>query len=214
MFLAKACHGYDLIYTLPSLSAEDRAHIDRDLIRPLAEHLKKHNFMYTSHGRWGMVCLYGLFVAGVTVNDQALVELALYGPGGTKDKVTGGFMDCFKPACLRDGVVWGADMKIEEQMAAVCVLTTVAEVMWHRDVDLYGYQDAAIKKAYDAALKSAGIGEVSKLLALPGVEAYQYASRHYQEPLYLPVVRKLQPSFTLAIGERLPSLPAAAATLK
>ena len=27
MFLAKACHGYDLIYNLPSLSAEDRTHI-------------------------------------------------------------------------------------------------------------------------------------------------------------------------------------------
>ena len=65
MFLAKACHGYDLIYNLPSLSAEDRTHIERDLIRPLAEHLKKFTFMYTSHRRWGMVCLYGLFVAGV-----------------------------------------------------------------------------------------------------------------------------------------------------
>jgi hypothetical protein len=53
MFLAKVCHGYDLIYNLPSLSAGDRAHIERDLIRPLAEHLKKFTFMYTSHGRWG-----------------------------------------------------------------------------------------------------------------------------------------------------------------
>jgi hypothetical protein len=214
MFLAKACHGYDLIYNLPSLSAEDHSRIERDLIRPLAEHLKKFTFMYTSHGRWGMVCLYGLFVAGATLNDQALVDLALYGPGGTKDKVTGGFMDCFKPACLRDGVVWGADTKIEEQMAAVCVLTTFAEVMWHRGVDLYSYQDTAIKKSYDAALESAGNGDVSKLLALPGIDAYQYVFRRYQEPQYLPLIGKLKPSFTLAISEHLPSLPAAGATVK
>ena len=214
MFLAKACHGYDLIYNLPSLSAEDRTRIERDLIRPLAEHLKKFTFMYTSHGRWGMVCLYGLFVTGVTSNDQALVDLALFGPGGTKDKVTGGFMDCFNPACLRDGVVWGADAKIEEQMAAMCVLTTVAEVMWHHGVDLYGYQDTAMKKSYDASLESAGNGEVSKLLALPGIDAYQYVFRRYQEPRYLPVVGKLKPGFTLAISEHLPSLPAAAATVK
>ncbi len=58
-------------------------------------------------------------------------------------------MDCFKPACLRVGVVWGADAKPEEQMAAVCVLTTVAEVMWHHGVDLYGYQDTALKKPYE-----------------------------------------------------------------
>jgi len=214
MFLAKACHGYDLIYNLPSLSAEDRTRIERDLIRPLAEHLKKFTFMYTSHGRWGMVCLYGLFVTGVTSNDQALVDLALFGPGGTKDKVTGGFMDCFNPACLRDGIVWGADAKIEEQMAALCVLTTVAEVMWHHGVDLYGYQDTAMKKSYDASLESAGNGEVSKLLALPGIDAYQYVFRRYQEPRYLPVVGKLKPGFTLAISEHLPSLPAAAATVK
>ncbi|MGA2244214.1 MAG: hypothetical protein ABSH48_04355 [Verrucomicrobiota bacterium] len=214
LFLAKACHGYDLIYNLPTLSAEDRTHIERDLIRPLAEHLKKFSFMYSSHGRWGMVCLYGLFVAGVTLNDQAAVDLALYGPGGTKDQLTGGFMDCFKPACLRDGVVWGADTKLEEQMAAVCVLTTVAEVMWHHGVDLYSYQDTAIKKSYDAALEPAANGEVPQLLALPGIDAYQYVFRRYQEPRYLPVVSKLKPGFALAIGEHLPSLPAAAATVK
>jgi hypothetical protein len=170
--------------------------------------------MYTGHSRWGMVCLYGVFGAGVTLNDQALADLALYGPGGNKDKVTGGFLDCFKPACLRDGVVWGADTKIDEQMAAVCVLTTVAEVMWHRGVDLYGYQDMAMKKSYDAALESAGNGGVSKLLALPGIDAYPYVFRRYQEPRYLPVVGQLKPGFKLAISEHLPSLPAPEATAK
>lgn len=214
MFLAKACHGYDLICNLPSLSTEDRTHIERDLIRPLAEHLKKSTFMYTNHGRWGMVCLYGIFIAGETLTDHALVDLALYGRGGTKEKVTGGFMDCFNPACLRDGVVWGADTKLEEQMAAVCVLTTVAEVMWHHGVDLFGYQDAALKKSYDAALELAGTGDVSKLLALPGIDAYQYVFRRYRDSRYLPVVNKLRPGFTLAISEHLPSLPATVPTVK
>jgi hypothetical protein len=111
-------------------------------------------------------------------------------------------------------VVWGADTKIEEQMAALCVLTTVAEVMWHRGVDLYGYQDSAIKKSYDAALASTQNGDVSSLLALPGIEAYQYVFRRYREPRYLPVVARLKPGFTLAIGEHLPSLPGTAATAK
>jgi len=214
MFLAKACHGYDLIYNLPPLSAEDRIHIERDLIRPLAEHLKKFNFMFNSHGHWGLVCLYGLLVAGATINDQALVDLSLFGPGGTKVNVTGGFMDCFKPACLRDGVVWGADAKIEEQLAAVCVLTTVAEIMWHRGVDLYGFQDMALKKSYDAALEFIGNAEVSKLVNLPGIDAYPYVYRRYQEPRYLPVLSKLKPAFTLAIGEHLPIIPLPEASLK
>jgi len=214
MFLAKACHGYDLVYNFSSLSPGDRAHIERDLIRPLAEHLKQSTFMYTNHGRWGMVCLYGIFIAGVTLNDQALVDLALYGPGGAKDKLTGGFMDCFNPGCLSKGAIWGADTKIEEQMAAVCVLTTVAEVMWRHGVDLYGYQGAALKKSYDAALDPAWNNDVSKLLTLPGVDAYQYVFCRYQEPGYLPVISKLKPGFTLAISEHLPSPPSTAATVK
>jgi endoglucanase len=206
MFLAKACQGYDLIYN--SLTAEERTHIESGLIHPLAEHLKTFDFMYTDHGRWGLVCLYGLFIAGETLNDQAMVDLALYGPGGTESTVTGGFMDCFKPSCLRDGVIWGADAKIEDQMASVCILTTIAQVMWHQGVDLYDYQDKALKKSYDAALASAG-GDLSILLALPGVDAFQYAYHRYQDPRYLPVVARLKPEFTLAIGEHLPPPPVA-----
>jgi hypothetical protein len=212
MFLARVCHGYDLIYNLPSLSADDRNHIERDLIRPLAEHLKNFDWMYTGHSRWGMVCLYGQFIAGATLNDQTLLALALYGPGGSKDNVTGGFMDCFKSACLRDGVIWGADTKIEEQMASLCALTTVAEVMWHRGVDLYSYQDSAIKKAYDAALNSTQNGAVTDFFALPGIDAYQYVFRRYQDPSYLPIIAKLKPGFMLAISEHLPFLPDVAST--
>jgi hypothetical protein len=68
MFLAKACNGYDLIYNVPSVS-KDRTRIEGDLIRPLAEHLKKSTFMYTTHDRWGMVCLYGIFIAGETLKN-------------------------------------------------------------------------------------------------------------------------------------------------
>jgi hypothetical protein len=123
-------------------------------------------------------------------------------------------MDCFKPACLRDGVVWGADTKIDEQMAAVCVLTTVAEVMWRHGLNLYDYQGAAMKKSFDALLDSPGIGDAGKLLALPGIDALPYAFRRYHDPRYLPIIAMLQPGFTLAIGERLPSLPAEATTVK
>jgi len=209
MFLAKACQGYDLIYDAPSVSAEDHAIIERDLFRPLAEQLKKSTFMYTTHDRWGMVCLYGIFIAGETLNDQSLVDLALYGPGGTKDKLTGGFMDCFKPYVLSEGVAWGAGTsKIDDQLAAASVLTAVAEVLWHRGVNLYGYQDAALKKSYDAALKSVGTLDASSVRSLPGINAYEYVFRHYQDARYPAVINQLKPSFTLAIGEHLPSLPA------
>jgi len=44
----------------------------------------------------------------------------------------------------------------------------------------------------------------SALGSLPGIIIYQYAFRRYQDERYLSVIRQLTPSFTLAIGERLP----------
>jgi len=73
----------------------------------------------------GMVCLYGIFISGVTLDDQDLVNGTLYGVGGTKEKPTGGFMDCFKPACIRDDRLWGADQKPEDQIASLAIMISV-----------------------------------------------------------------------------------------
>jgi len=215
MFLAKACNGYDLILNASSISSKERAQIETALIRPMAEHLnKRSSFMYTTHDRWGMVCLYGIFIAGETLNDPSLINLSLYGPDGSKDNVTGGFMDCFKPNFLHEGAIWGAGSSIDDQMSALSVMTTVAEVMWHRGVNLYAYHDAVVKQSFDAALKSSSGQEASKLLSIPGIDAYPYAFRRYQDQRYMSVVHQLTPGFTLAIGEHLPSPPVSAATAK
>lgn len=207
MFLAKVCHGYDLIYTEPSMTPAERTQIESALIRPMAEHLMATKYMYRSHGRWGLVCLYGIFISGVTLNDPNLLNGTLYGLGGTKENVTGGFMDCFKPDCMRDGVIWGADKKVEDQMASVAVLTTVAEVMWHRGVDFYSYQNKALKKPFDAGLADATETPLKTLLTLPGIDAYDYAFRHYRDDRFLALTQSLPPSLTFAIGEHLPSPP-------
>lgn len=207
MFLAKVCNGYDLIYN--SLSAEDRTLIESDLILPMAQHLAISTWMYTNHQRWGMICLYGVFIAGETLDNQSLVNMALYGQGGSKDKVTGGFMDCFQPSCMRAGVVWGSDKQIDNQMAALCVLTTVAEVMWHHGVNLYSYDNCAIQNAYSTALDTYK-SDLSVLLALPGVDGFQYAYHRYGDQKFQQEVNRLQLEFTVAIGEHLPPPPSAA----
>jgi aryl-phospho-beta-D-glucosidase BglC (GH1 family) len=207
MVLAKMCNGYDLIYS--SLSAKDRNQISRKLILPMTQQLVSSKWMLTNHKRWGMVCLYGVFIAGETLHNQALVDIALYGQGGSKDKVTGGFMDCFQPSCMRAGVVWGADKQIDNQMAALCVLTTVAEVMWHHGVNLYNYDNSAIQNAYTTAMDPYK-SDLSVLLALPGVEGFQYAYQRYGDQKFQQVVNRLQPEFTVAIGEHLPPPPFAA----
>jgi hypothetical protein len=214
MFLTKACSGYDLIYNLPAFTTVDRAHIEQGLIRPMAQHLQKAKYMYTGHGRWGMVCLYGIFISGITLDDQEMVNGALYGLGGSKEKPNGGFMDCFKsspPTCLRDDRLWGADQKPEDQIASLAIMVSVAEVMWRHGVDLYSYQNKAMKKPFDAGLSlilpssaAPGDAEYAKLLGMPGVNAYDYAFRRYQDARYLPLINKLKPALVLAVGE-LPS---------
>jgi hypothetical protein len=207
MFLAKACMGYDLIVNAPSV-AKDRARIESTLLRPMAEHLEKTTFMYTTHDRWGMVCLYGVFIAGEILNDASMVNVALFGRGGTKDKLTGGFMDCFKPDVLREGTVWGAgNQKIDDQMAALSVLIAVAEVLWHQNTDLYSYHGAVLKHAFDAGVGPLTGMDAAALQSVPGVSAYRYAFRRYQDARYAALIARLTPSFSLAIGERLPTPP-------
>jgi hypothetical protein len=207
MFLAKACMGYDLIVNAPSV-ARDRARIEGTLIRPMAEHLEKTTFMYTTHDRWGMVCLYGVFIAGEILNDPSMVNVSLFGQGGSKDKLTGGFMDCFKQDVLREGAVWGAgNQKIDDQMAALSVLIAVSEVLWHQNTDLYSNHGAVLKRAFDAGLGSLASMDSTGLQAIPGISSYRYAYRRYQDARYTAVIGKLTPSFSLAIGERLPTPP-------
>ncbi len=208
MFLTKSCSGYDLFYNLLTITPNEGSHIEQDLIRPLAEHLKQAKFMYTGHGRWGMVCLYGVFISGVTLNDEALVDSALYGLGGSREKPEGGFFDCFKPSCLRDDRLWGADEKSEDQIVSVCVLTSVAEVMWHHGVDLYSYQNMALKRPFDAGIppiSTSSDAEMGKLACVSGLNSYEYAFRRYQDTHYLSLIKKLKPTLVLEAGE-LPSL--------
>jgi len=133
-----------------------------------------------------------------------MIDSTLYGLGGTKEKVTGGFMSDFGPATLHNGVIWGGAANLDDQMAAVAVMTTVAEVMMHRGVDLYAYQDKALRKAFDAAIAGT---PMTTLVGLAGVDAFQYAHRRYQDQSFQRVARELKPGFTLAIGEHLPPLP-------
>jgi len=207
MFMAKACMGYDLITNAPSV-AKDRARIEGELIRPMAEHLEKTTFMYTTHDRWGMVCLYGVFIAGEILNDPSMVNVSLFGQGGSKDKLTGGFMDCFKQDVLREGTVWATgNQKIDDQMAALSVLIAVVEVLWHQNTDLYSYHGAVLKRAFDAGVGSLTSMDSTGLQAIPGISSYRYAYRRYQDARYAAVIGKLTPSFSLAIGERLPTPP-------
>ena len=88
------------------------------------------------------------------------------------------------------------------------MLTSVAEVMWHRGVDLYSYQNMALKRPFDAGIppiSTSSDTERSKLAGVSGLNSYEYAFRRYQDLHYLPLIKKLKPTLVLEVGE-LPSL--------
>ena len=88
------------------------------------------------------------------------------------------------------------------------MLTSVAEVMWHHGVDLYSYQNMALKRPFDAGFpptSTSSDAELGKLAGVSGLNAYEYAFRRYQDAHYLPLIKKLKPTLVLEVGE-LPSL--------
>ena len=215
-FLTQACNGYDLIYNLPTISKQDREQIEGKLIRPLAERLNQGNLKRPcSHSKWGPIGLYGVFISGMVLNDPKLANDALYGQGGSMEKVGDGLVDCFNPSDVKDDGHWGQGTTLDDQLLALTVMVRVAEVMWHRGVDLYSYQSFALKRLFDYPLKSdsqdpldAGMigADMAALLKVSGVNTYEYAFRRYRDPRYLSIIGKLPKNITFDKWSYLPSL--------
>ena len=121
-------------------------------------------------------------------------------------------MDCFNPKYLNADRLWGADAKAEDGAASLTVMIAVAEVMWHRGVDLYGYQNMALKNPFDAGLQlmlgadSKPVDpEYAKLIGTQSTGSYEYAYRRYRDDRYLTLIQKLKAKLVMAESQ-LPSL--------
>ena len=187
-FLVKACYGYDLIYNLPSITQQERDQIEGGLIRPMGERIALFSKnIFTGHGKWSMLDLYGVLVSGMTVNDQALIDDALYGLGGSKEKPAGGFM-AFSSGIKADGH-WD-DGNIDNLSVSLPILINVAEVMWHNGIDLYRDKNGVLKRPFDALLAAfPGDAGVGKLAGMPVAVCYEYLFRRYHDPMYCPIIK-------------------------
>ncbi|MGA2324085.1 MAG: carbohydrate binding domain-containing protein [Sedimentisphaerales bacterium] len=222
LFLVKTCNGYDQIYNLARFTAEERRQVEDNLIRPLAYHLKSQNYMFTSLQNWGMMCLYGVFAAGMTLEDSTLTNAALYGLNGTQEKPTGGiFGYWFNPAAVDQDKNWDkSDTK--SQLFSLSIMASVAEICWHHGIDLYSYHDATMKKIFDYPLAfSSTEASTSESLEikyrefsrLQGVTAYDYAFLRYRDPLYLPVIERMDKTLGMGGNCEIPCLFSAGASM-
>jgi hypothetical protein len=220
LFLAKAAVGYDLIYNLPSITKLEREQMENHLVRPMAEHLKcailKHTQTYRSRSKWGPIELYGVFISGMALNDPGLSQIALCGQGGTQTTPEeGGLLDCFNPTCVSGDGHWGKSPALEDQVSAMDVMVKVAEVMWHHETDLYGYQNGVLKRLFyfpihvspsSTTTSSLSDSEYTKLAKMPGINVYEYAFRRYRDEHYLPVIKRMAKPIGIESQSLLPSL--------
>ncbi|NLF31302.1 MAG: hypothetical protein GX591_10500 [Planctomycetes bacterium] len=193
-WLIQVARGYDLIYNLPSITADQRRHIADDLIRPAARHILANGSMRRGPTNWSAIAMASVLMAGYATDDEALIREGLYG-GGDETNIKGGAFFHFGPACIDADGMW-SEGAMGYQFMALEALVTYAEAAWHHGIDLYRYRDAALKRLFDSPLQYAypdlttpaihdsGHGSIIDREAF----LYEFAYRRYRDARYIPIL--------------------------
>jgi hypothetical protein len=197
-WLIQVARGYDLIHDLPSLTPEERKHIEDDLVKASARHIMGNHAMLEAETNWAAITTCAVLVAGYATDDEELINTAFYGLKGTKEKPTGGLYERhFGPGAIDQDGMW-AEGAMGYQFMALEGLIMDAEVLWHHGIDMYRYRDAALKRLFDTplemtypdlttpALHDSGHGSVIDRESF----LYEFAYRRYRDPAYLLILNQ------------------------
>jgi hypothetical protein len=210
-FLNAAAYAYDLVYTLPSWTPEERAHVRDDFLKAVAAQfwapeIAKDDYLSQTNNR-SCLCTAGVLIAGYACEDQEMINNALYGPGGTKDAPTGGLIKVhFGETCLLPDGLWVEGAPGYQLGIASCGLFNDANTLWHHGIDMYRYRNGALKRLLDSALVLAypnpsmtvaalhDSGQFSLLDSPPWLSneigvPYENGYVRYKNPRYLPIIR-------------------------
>jgi hypothetical protein len=172
--------AFDLIYNLPSLTAEDKAKIRDNFFRPAVAPFFTQgragvDYLSTPDNR-SVLCAAAVLVDGYATDDQEMIDFALQGHAGTKlraiitegiksgtaerelggkqdDKTPGGLMNVhFGPRSILPDGLWIEGAPGYTVGIAACGLFDAAEVLWRHGVDMYRYRNGALKRMLDSAL--------------------------------------------------------------
>jgi len=227
-WLIRAAFGYDLIYDLPSWTAEQRKLIRDDLFHAIARQfyapvLGNTDYLKGLHNR-SALCTAGVLMAGYASEDEKLINLGLYGVGGTAARPQGGvFGTYFTSQCIRPDGLWLEGAPGYQLGIVSCALTDIAETLWHHGFDLYRYQDGMLKRVLDSAIALAYPDERMTVAALRDSSRmaliddrpwwnneaglpYECGWLRYGDPRYIPIVRNATQSLSLTVHAGPPSL--------
>ncbi|MTH54461.1 hypothetical protein GKZ89_13740 [Bacillus mangrovi] len=129
--------SYDLLYSSPSFTAEEKKHIEEDLFLPVAETLKQNPYSKSNWQAWhnaatGMI--------GAAARKKELLDLAVNGPRG--------FHYLMDEAVLDDGFWWEGSMAYHTY--ALAPMSILAQTASHWGYDLYSIEK--FKKMFEIPL--------------------------------------------------------------
>jgi len=84
-WLIQMARGYDLIYNLPSITETERKHIEDDLLKASAKFIAANRANLISPTNWSAIGTCAILITGYATDDRELIDLAMYGRGGTKE---------------------------------------------------------------------------------------------------------------------------------
>jgi len=197
-WLIQVARGYDLIHDLPSITPEERRHIEDDLVRASGRHIMGNHAMLEAETNWSAIATAAVLMAGYAADDEELVQTAFYGLKGTKEKPTGGLYERhFGPGAIDQDGMW-AEGAMGYQFMALEGLVLDAEVLWHHGIDMYRYRNSALKRLFDTPLAMAYPDLTTPALHDSGHDSvvsresflWEFAYRRYRDPAYLLILNQ------------------------
>jgi len=201
IWMIQIARGYDFIHDSPSLSAEDRAHIENNLIKASAHHILANRSVISAPTNWSAISMACVMMCGYATDDEELIRIGLYGRQrnviGDADNVLGGAYLHFGPSCIGPDGLW-SEGAMGYQFMALQALIAYAEIGWRNGIDFYRYRDGALKSLFDSPLQIAYPDLRTPALhdsghgSIIGHDSYLYefAYLRYQDPRYLLVLDK------------------------
>jgi hypothetical protein len=178
--LTKLAYGYDMIYNLPSWTAEERkqAHdllgiFVGEILYPREPEIDMTDSYGTQANNRGVLTSTGVLMSGYAADDPEWVNAALYGiqstiPKPDKDRLTtypplhdwtagtadhpfGGMLANDFGKCIGDDGMW-IEGSPGYALYAGNGLITSAEILWHHGIDMYRYRNGVLKRFFDYPL--------------------------------------------------------------
>ncbi|MEI6491461.1 MAG: heparinase II/III family protein [Verrucomicrobiota bacterium] len=226
-WLMDAAFAYDLVYSLPSWTADERNKVRDDLFRAvvaefIAPVIGTPDYLSMPHNR-SVICAAATLIAGYATENQEMINNATYGTGGTKEKMVGGLVGLhFSPQCILPDGLWLEGAPAYQVGIAACGLFNAAEVLWRHGIDIYRAQNGVLKRLLDSALALAypdpqmtvaSLHDSSRMAMIDerpwfnheaGIP-YELGYSRYRDPRYIPIIRNATKALAMTVHSGAPS---------